>query len=651
MSPLSSNAVGHATVDTERRVRSAQISQAFERLRTSALLSIGVACLFFLLLAPIFPHNTLASWLVGIVVVAVARLGLWHWHRRVGPRPAAMRRWEALFVFGAAAAAATWSAGALALLPHAEGYEVAVLLVTLLCVASVAAASLAMHFVSYLAFMSLALLPTAGWLLLQSGAARLVALAMCAGFAALVVTGFMAWRASTRILRTDLALSQALLDAAAAREAAEQANRAKSRFLANMSHEIRTPLNGVLGMTELLDSSKLDDAQRRYVHLLGQSAQHLLGLVNDVLDVAKIEAGRLQLDFSPFDVRALATEAIDMFAQAAAQKSIALELRVDPDVATFVTGDAMRLRQVLVNLISNAVKCTERGSIELRVRAEWTTHEFTQLRFAVHDTGCGIAPDALERIFQAFAQADDSATRRIGGTGLGLTIARELVTMMGGRISVESKVGGGSTFWFTVDLARPAHGAEPAVAKIAVTNVVGAPTAACKILVVEDNPINRELIDAMLAQLGQKPQFAVDGEQALEHLACETFDLVFMDMQLPGIDGLETTRRIRAADYRASGGRALPIVALTANAFAQDRRHATAAGMDDFLAKPVRCSEVAATLAKWAPPPALQNPAEQRIRYDRAHESKEAELGSGSRSAARADVEPGRDAASGRGRH
>jgi signal transduction histidine kinase/DNA-binding NarL/FixJ family response regulator len=635
----SPNAPDEPLVDTEQRIRSAQLSLAFERLKASALLSIGVACLFCVLLWPEFPHAPLGGWLVGIVSVALARLGLWHWHRRSRPPPSAMRRWEWLFVAGVAAAAATWSAGALALLPHAEGYASAVLLVTLLCVASVAAASLAMHFVSYVTFMALTLLPTAGWLALQPGAARIVALAMFAGFVALVVTGLLAWRAGTQLLRTDLALSRALLDAADAQNAAEQANRAKSRFLANMSHEIRTPLNGVLGMTELLGTSRLDVTQQRYVQLLGQSAQHLLGLVNDVLDIAKIEAGRMQLERRPFDARALTAEAIDMFVPAAEQKNLRLEFEVDADVATIVRGDAMRLRQVLVNLISNAIKCTDAGAIRVHVRAEWTTHEYTLLHFSVHDSGCGIAPDALERIFSAFTQVDDSATRRIGGTGLGLTIARDLVAMMGGRIGVESQVGNGSTFWFTVELARAQPG-DTVDRDAAAPHRDGASIPPCKVLVVEDNAVNRELMVAMLAKLGQRAEFAHDGEQALERLASESFDLVFMDVQLPGIDGMEATRRIRAAGHLAASGGALPVIALTANAFVADRRDATAAGMDDFVAKPVRIDAIGAVLAKWAPADAARAANERRIRYDRTHEPEETESGSRSRGAARADVEP-----------
>jgi signal transduction histidine kinase/CheY-like chemotaxis protein len=633
-------------IDPGLRIRSAQLAQAYERLRASALITLGVAVFFYLLLSPIFPHRPLIGWLIGIASVAGLRLAIWIAHERIRPAPADLRMWELLFLGGAAAAAIVWSAGALTLLPHAEDYEAAILLVTLLSVASVAAASLAMHFPSYITFMMLTLLPTAIALTRADTTARLVGYAMFAGFAALVFTGYMAWRANTRLLATELALSKALLDAAAAQGAAEQANRAKSRFLANMSHEIRTPLNGVLGMTELLGASTLTSKQQQHVQLLSQSAEHLLGIVNDVLDVARIEAGRLKLEAQPFDIRELVAESVGMFAPTAGAKGLRLDYAIDPDVPVIALGDALRLKQVLMNLLSNSLKFTERGSIHVRVSVEAVTEGKNSVRFAVIDTGCGIAPEALERIFAAFTQVDESSTRRIGGTGLGLAIARELTHLMNGRIGVESAVGNGSTFWFTAEFAEADAAARSTVGAAPVATP--AVLEGCKILVVEDNAINRTLIEAMLTHLGQDPDFAHDGEQALERLAQHTYDLVFMDFQLPGIDGLEATRRIRAYGHRTRAGKHLPIVALTANAFETDRRHARLAGMDDFLAKPMRIAELSAALERWKPQrdDANEDAADERIRYDRAHESEEAESGARSGSVAGPDV-----AAAGGGRH
>ncbi len=633
-------------IDPGLRIRSAQLAQAYERLRASAVITIGAAALFYGLLSSLFPLDMLRAWLGSVIVVAVLRFALWRWHDRVRPAPSDMRQWEWMFFLTACAAALTWSIGAVTLLPVAEKWEVAIVLVPLFSVASVAATSLAMHLPSYISFLLLAVSPACFWLINAGGTPRLLGFAILMGLAALLFTGYMAWRANTRLLATELALSKALLDAAAAQSAAEQANRAKSRFLANMSHEIRTPLNGVLGMTELLGASTLTPKQQQHVQLLAQSAEHLLGIVNDVLDVARIEAGRLKLESQPFDIRELVAESIGMFAPTAGAKGLRLDYAIDPDVPVIAMGDALRLKQVLMNLLSNSVKFTERGSIHLRVSVEAVPAEKTSVRFAVIDTGCGIAPEALERIFAAFTQGDESSTRRIGGTGLGLAIARELTHLMNGRIGVESAVGTGSTFWFTAEFAA-AESAPRAAASAAPVTTTLAP-AGCKILVVEDNAINRTLIEAMLTQLRQDADFAHDGEQALERLAQHTYDLVFMDFQLPGIDGLEATRRIRAYGHRTRAGKHLPIVALTANAFETDRRNARVAGMDDFLAKPMRIAELATVLERWRPQAddAIDDAADERIRYDRAHESEEAESGARSGSVAGPDV-----AAAGGGRH
>ncbi|MCB1625476.1 MAG: response regulator [Pseudomonadales bacterium] len=611
----------------KRRIRSAQIASVYERMGVSATLSIVIACFFAWLLGDLFPRDTLHQWLASIAIVNLLRLALWNWYRRVGPSAEDSTRWVALFVGGIAAAGIAWSTGVLVLLPQSQGYQVAMLLVTLLCVSSVAATSLAMHFVSYCTFMLIMLVPTATWLSLQPSGIRYVAAGMWAGLGVLLVTGYSAWRSSSRLLKTEFDLAQALLTAADARTAAEDASRAKSRFLANMSHEVRTPLNGVLGMAEILGGSSLDAAQRRQVGMLQQSAQHLLGVVNDILDLAKVEAGRMQLEQGPLNLAAIVGSAVDLFRDAADRKGLQLSCSLAANLPKEVRGDGQRLRQVLANLISNAVKCTAAGVVSVEVRLDDSTVAGYRLRFTVQDTGCGIPFAAQEHVFGAFAQLVDVAPRA-GGTGLGLAIARELVTLMGGQIGVESTPGEGSMFWFTATFDRCAQQSDGSTVLRSARPGL-APRTGGKILVVEDNAVNRAVIEAMLQRLQHEVSLAHDAEAALVMLERDSYDVVLMDCRLPGMDGFEATRLLRRRGMLSRSGGALPVIALTANAFAEDRRRAADAGMDDFLSKPIQLDTLDAAVGHWLAAPRcgdLESEAD-RIRYDSTHESKTAESG------------------------
>ena len=594
----------------EREVRRQLTQLLYRNAGVAVVVNVVTAALLAWVNASMHAEARLAlAWWLSVSMAAVARFALGHRFRAAPASADSADRWRRRYVVATAVIAALWGLGAAAFLWNAP--DAARLFTGLLTAGLVAGAAtvLAPVLLAFHLFMLLISVPMLAVILAQADAP------IHFGFAFIIMVMVGAMYSGSRYLHDTIVASirlglekagmvQVLEEATAA---AESANRAKSAFLATMSHELRTPLNGILGMAQvLMIDHRLSDAQRmEYARTINSSGQTLLAILNDVLDISRIEAGRMELAPTPFEPTALIADTVSAFMPLAAAKGLTLTHHWQGPPGRGYEGDVIRLRQMLSNLLNNAIKFTRAGFVRVEVSEQAARDGEAQIEFTVSDSGIGIAPEVQARLFQPFTQADSSTTREFGGSGLGLSIVRRLALLMDGEVGVHSAPGEGARFWFRVRLridpqARTGATGDGPSAQSMTPAVEAVPTrAGLTVLAVDDNAVNRKVAQMMLSRLGLKAVCLEHGQQCLDalHEGLQP-GFILMDVQMPVMDGLTATERIRAWE-RATGRVPVPIVALTGGAFDDDIQRCLDAGMNDFLAKPLDFRQLEAVVTRW----------------------------------------------------
>jgi signal transduction histidine kinase/CheY-like chemotaxis protein len=623
---LSNSAIGvneraaYKASDFSDRVMQTQVTRLIEGSGFGGLVGFVMAILWVVLLWNKLPHEVLSVWLGTMALLITVRTFITYSRMYDPARKRAYvdiaRRW---YVIAVLITGACWGITSTLMFPYDRLEQVVLAFI----LAGVAASGVTLSSVAWLysGFVGLALVPLMVRLFYIGGEVYYALSAMTGLFMVVMIMAvYRMYLASSDALRleyTNEELIQNLTQAGVelenmnrelteeidyvkrmeqelklAKDKAEEMSQAKGEFLANMSHEIRTPMNGVIGTLQLLSDTKLGAVQQEYVDTAHKSAHSLLTILNDILDLSKIEAGKLNIELIPLDIREIVSELITLHSMTAEEKIIRLYADIDEQLPQVLIGDPTRIRQILANLISNALKFTEKGHVMVKISVLSSDDQYADIRMEVEDTGVGIREEIKDKLFNEFTQADGSTTRKYGGTGLGLAIVKQLVEMMHGRFGVDSVPGEGSTFWFRVNLGISAEQTikQPLEHELELKGKLSG-----HVLLVEDNPINQMVAQKMLEKVGIKSTLAADGQEALDMLEQEEFDAVLMDCQMPVMDGYEATRRIREQDALHK----LPVIAMTANVMEGDRERCIEAGMNDYIGKPFVEADLKKTLARW----------------------------------------------------
>ncbi len=591
------------TADLSAKVFAEQIATIYRLLPPTLGISVVGATLVVFVLWFSAPHALLLAWYLVHLSVTLHGYLLTRNYRRVAPGPEDAPIWARRFLTGLVMAGAVWGFLGSVLFPPPGNPAQFFMAMYMYGVMASGMFTLAQYFRAFLWFAVLTLAPMGFWLLLTGIPGQ--QLVGAGTFLFLYIALFNARRFETMTIESiglHLDITRVAEEREQAKATAEEASKAKSQFLANMSHEIRTPMNGVLGMTELMLRGELNDAQRRYAEIAHESGRSLLKLINDILDFSKIEAGKLELETIDFDLRRVLESLIERFSEDAQTAGLKLTLSIDPAVPTQLRGDPDRLRQIVSNLVGNAIKFTPHGKVAVHVRQSGVQAGTVSLRVEVSDTGIGIDPDNQKHVFDPFRQADGSTTRRFGGTGLGLSICKQIVELLGGDIGVNSTPGVGSLFWFDVPFALQAprvsapqsepHSAEVEPSSAPAAGGAQGLNAPGRLLVAEDNQVNQLIAQAMLSKLGWDCDLVENGQEAIDALSHKRYAGILMDCQMPVLDGFAAARAIRSMEAQAGHSQHLPIIALTAHAMEGDNEKCLEAGMDGYVAKPYSLTEL-----------------------------------------------------------
>jgi signal transduction histidine kinase/ActR/RegA family two-component response regulator len=592
------------SVETRQRIDSECRHLVLSQGLAGALATIGVATLFLSTVRDVHARDHLVGWAFAVVAVSTLRVLLARWAKRSAID--SDRAWPnspMVCIVVGLLSGGVWGAAATLLFPVGQSELYFVTAFLLIGMPAGAISSFGAWWPAYAAYVAASVGPFALYFLTGGRSEFLIAgLAACLFGAFLIREGFVIGQTIRRNIAQRIALTEMTKTLGEALDRADAANRAKSTFLTNMSHELRTPLNAIIGMSELLAEDPDAPQHRQLPHSIHRAGQSLLALISDVLDLSQVEAGKIVLHPAPFAPRQLIDGVLDMFGPEVSAKSLMFDATCSSAVPERFVGDQARLRQVLVNLVGNAIKFTAVGSVRIEVDLLPGDGAPQSLRIVVADTGPGIPEHARTRIFSAFQQGDDSVSRAYSGTGLGLKISSDLIALMGGRIDLDSEPGVGSRFAVTVPEAElPAHLAASAnaIGSAQDAAVPARPIGGLRVLVVEDNALNASLVKLMLERDGCSVECAGSGTRALERMRTERWDIVLMDCQMPDMDGYAATRRWRQVELAERRAR-LPIVALTAHAMADDRRRCLEAGMDEYLTKPVKLESLRSVLARHA---------------------------------------------------